>query len=292
MKAAIIGLGAIGAGIAVNLHRSNRLHRAWNRTPQRAAALAADHPDLPITDQLADAVAGAELVITCVSTDADLRQVIDGLAPHLQAGALVVDTSTVSAATARELATTLAQGDVGFLDAPVSGGKEGADNGELVMMVGGERAQLDRARPVLAAFTRRIEHMGPVGAGQATKAVNQVMAAGINQAVTEALAFAEQLGLDLHRTIDLLAGGAAGSWFLSARGHSLVDRRFTPGFRVALHHKDLKICQAMAGDLGAHLPLVEMTLIHYQRLMQAGHGDEDISALFRQKQNLFDDDHH
>ena len=130
--------------------------------------------------------------------------------------------------------------------------------------------------------------MGPVGAGQATKAINQVVAAGINQAVSEGLAFAHALELPLEKVIDIVGSGAAGNWFLTHRGPSMAKGAFTPGFRVALHHKDLAICKRMAEALGVALPIVEMTLIHYRRLMEAGFGDEDISALYREKQALFE----
>jgi len=131
--------------------------------------------------------------------------------------------------------------------------------------------------------------MGQVGAGQATKAVNQIMAAGINQAVTEALAFAEKLELPLDKVIDVVGSGAAGNWFLTHRGPTMTNDTFDPGFRVALHHKDLAICQRMAETFGVNMPVVEMTLVHYRRLMEAGFGDEDISALYREKRRLFGD---
>jgi 3-hydroxyisobutyrate dehydrogenase len=140
---------------------------------------------------------------------------------------------------------------------------------------------------VLQAIAGRIEHMGPVGAGQATKAVNQVVAAGINQAVSEGLALAHALGLPLEKVIDVVGSGAAGNWFLTHRGPSMAKGVYAPGFRVALHHKDLAICKRMAEQLGVALPLVEMTLIHYRRLLEAGFGDEDISALHREKLALF-----
>ncbi|MEJ2577118.1 MAG: NAD(P)-dependent oxidoreductase, partial [Gammaproteobacteria bacterium] len=177
---------------------------------------------------------------------------------------------------------------VHFLDGPVSGGKEGAEKGTMVMMLGGDAALVDRLRPLLAVITGKIEHMGPVGSGQATKAVNQIMVAGINQAVGEALAFGGAQGLDLDKVIDLLGGGAAGNWFLAHRGPTMVRGTFNPGFKVALHYKDLKICQSMAADRHVTLPCVEMTLLHYQRLMESGHGEEDISALYRQKKALFE----
>jgi 3-hydroxyisobutyrate dehydrogenase len=164
---------------------------------------------------------------------------------------------------------------------------EGARNGTLAMMVGGNAAVLNRIAPVLDAIAGRIEHMGPVGAGQATKAVNQVMAAGINQAVSEALAFAAALELPLDKVIDVVGSGAAGNWFLAHRGPTMTRGNFEPGFRVALHHKDLAICKQMAQQFDVALPVVEMTLIHYRRLMRAGLGDLDISALYREKQGLF-----
>lgn len=155
------------------------------------------------------------------------------------------------------------------------------------MMIGGEAVMIERITPVLNAIAGRIEHMGPVGAGQATKAVNQVMAAGINQAVTEALAFATALELPLDKVIEVVGCGAAGNWFLAHRGASMTQGQFDPGFRVALHHKDLAICKQMAEQFDVALPIVEMTLIHYRRLMESGFGDEDISALFREKRGLF-----
>ncbi len=288
MKTAVIGLGAMGAGIAANLQRAGQLHLAWNRTRSRGKAVAAAR-GLPLADEL-DQLASAELVISSVSADADLVEVADRLAAILQPGAILLDTSTVSADTACKVATLLAAKDIHFLDGPVSGGREGAENGQLVMMVGGDAAILDRIRPILASFTRQVAHMGQTGAGQATKAVNQVMAAGINQAVSEALAFGQAQCLDLDKVIEVVSGGAAGNWFLAHRGPSMVRGEFEPGFRVALHHKDLKICQAMAAEHSAHLPLVEMTLVHYQRLIEAGHGDADISALFQSKQQLFQAD--
>jgi 3-hydroxyisobutyrate dehydrogenase len=287
MKTVVIGLGAMGAGMAANLHNAGQLHCAWNRSPARGQELV-KRCGATVVEDLATAVSEAELVITCVSTDADLLSVCDRIKDHMPRGGILLDTSTVAAGTARTIAEQLAEAGIAFLDGPVSGGKEGADKGTMVMMVGGDAAVLERIRPVLDIITGRVEHMGPVGAGQTTKAVNQIMVAGINQAVTEALAFGQQQGLDMDKVIDLLGGGAAGSWFLKVRGPTMVHDSYAPGFRLALHHKDLKICQSMAAEMGAQLPIVEMTLVHYQRLMEQGHGDEDISALFRQKKTLFE----
>jgi 3-hydroxyisobutyrate dehydrogenase len=276
----------MGAGMAANLHRAGLLAGAWNRTAARGQAAASTH-GFPLSDSLAGAATAAEVVITSVSADGDLLDIIRQLKPYLAAGHIVLDTSTVSAETARLAAERLASQGVRFLDGPVSGGKEGAAKGTMVMMLGGDAPTIARIQPVLDAITAKTAHMGPVGAGQATKAVNQIMVAGINQSVSEALAFGAAHDLDLDKVIDLLGAGAAGSWFLTHRGPTMTSGVFEPGFRLMLHHKDLKICQAMAATHGVQLPCVEMTLIHYQRLMEAGHGDEDISALYRSKQALF-----
>jgi len=195
----------------------------------------------------------------------------------------VVDMSTVSSATAQQAAAKLRQKQVDFLDAPVSGGVEGANNGTLAMMVGGDAAVLERVRSVLAAMTARIEHLGATGAGQACKAVNQIMCAGINQAVTEALAFAQAQGLELDKVVDVVAGGAAGNWFLQHRGKTMTQGIFKPGFKLALHHKDLAICRQMAEQAAVACRLTETTLHDYAELMRQGYGDEDISALYRLK---------
>ena len=285
MKTGVIGLGAMGAPIARNLHQAGHLAAVWNRSPDRAAQLHAD-TGVYIASSPADLATRCELVILSVSADADVLEVIDALRPGLRANAIVVDTSTVSRDTARAAAARL-QPDAVFLDAPVSGGIEGARNGTLAMMIGGDADVLARIRPVLDSLSGRVEHMGPVGAGQATKAVNQVMAAGINQAVSEALAFGAALELPMDKVIEVLGSGAAGNWFLTHRGNTMTEGSYDPGFRVALHHKDLAICKQMAEQFGVALPVVEMTLIHYRRLMQAGFGDEDISALYREKNALF-----
>jgi 3-hydroxyisobutyrate dehydrogenase len=285
MKTGVIGLGAMGAPMARNLHRAGCLERVWNRSPEKASCLSSEL-GVRIADSPADLAAACELVLLSLSADDDLLQVMQALQPGLHCGMVVVDTSTVSRETAIR-AAALAQ-PAEFLDAPVSGGTEGARLGTLVMMVGGEAAVIERIAPVLSVVAGRVEHMGPHGAGQATKAVNQVMAAGINQAVTEALAFATALQLPLDKIIEVAGGGAAGNWFLAHRGATMTQGEFDPGFRVALHHKDLAICKQMAAQFDVALPLVEMTLIHYRRLMEAGFADEDISALFREKRRLFD----
>ena len=283
----VIGLGAMGLSMAHNLARAGLLACVWNRTTGKSDALVAEFGVVQASDP-AELARRCDVILTCVSADSDLLNVIDALMPGLSAGKLVIDTSTVLPATAEAIALRLAKVGCDFLDAPVSGGVEGARQGTLAIMVGGTVATLERARPVLEAIGQRIAHMGPVGSGQATKAVNQIMCAGINHAVTEALAFAEDQGLPLDRVIDVVSSGAAGNWFLEKRGPTMVRCEFKPGFKLALHYKDLAICKAIAEQRGVSLPMVEMTLDQYRRLIDAGYGDEDISALYREKRKLFD----
>ena len=181
----------------------------------------------------------------------------------------------------------LAERGVQQLDAPVSGGTVGAENGTLAIMVGGEAEAFERARPVLEAMGRTVTHFGETGAGQAAKATNQIMCAGVIQAVAEAMAFAKAQGLPLPQLIETLGKGAGSSWYFVNRAPNVVRDAFPAGFRVRLHEKDLKICRDMAAQFGVELPVVETTLAQYQQLIAQGHGDEDISVLFRLKDALF-----
>ena len=291
MKTGFIGLGAMGAPMASNLHAGGWLTAVWNRSPQPASALAA-RTGCEIASDPADLAARCELVVICVSGDADVLAVIDAMTPALGAEHIVVDCSTIAADSAREAARRVEASGAAFLDCPVSGGVEGARQGRLAIMVGGDEEALARCRSVLEAMAASIVHMGPSGNGQATKAVNQIMAAGINQAVSEAMAFARAEGLAPGQVIEALGGGAASSWFLNNRGPYMAREDFPPGFRIALHDKDLAICQTMAEAHGVQLPVVEMTRLHYRRLISAGHGDEDISALYRLKRQMFDNPPH
>ncbi len=282
MKTGVIGLGAMGAPMALNLHRAGHLCAVWNRTPTQAEELAAK-TGVFIAETPAQLAECSELIVTSISRDSDLMEVVEALLPAIRQGTVVADTSTVSADTARAVAGKLRERSAEFLDCPVSGGVEGARNASLAMMVGGDPAVLERVREPLSAIAATLVHMGPTGSGQATKAVNQIMAAGINQAVTEALAFGEAMGLDMDKVIEVVGKGAAANWFLSHRGGTMLAGRFAPGFKVALHHKDLLICRAMAAAMNMPLPIVEMSLDHYRQLMETGHGEEDISALYRLK---------
>jgi 3-hydroxyisobutyrate dehydrogenase len=281
MKTGFIGLGAMGQPMARHLHRGGLLAVVGNRSQGKAAALA---NELGIGAAIgAESFADCDAVLLCVSADADVLANVDALAAVLRPGAVVVDHSTVSRDTACAAAARLAERGVGFLDAPVSGGVEGAANGRLSIMVGGDPDQLETVRPALDAYAARIGHMGAVGAGQATKAVNQVLVAGIAQAVCEGLALGEKLDLDPERLLPTLAAGAAGCWFLDRRGATMLRDEFAVGFKLALLHKDLKIVAQMAAQAGIRRSVIEQSLADYAELIERGHGDEDISALIRLK---------
>ncbi|TAN53750.1 MAG: NAD(P)-dependent oxidoreductase [Methylococcaceae bacterium] len=282
MQTGYIGLGAMGAPMARNLAQAGFLAGVWNRTPAKALSLA---DELGVTAAADPAALAAQVAVVfiCVSADADVLAVVEALLPGIKPGAVVVDCSTVSSVTAQRAAHLLAEKGAHFLDAPVSGGVEGARQGSLVMMVGGDAEALVRVQPVLQAVAARIVHFGPSGAGQSCKAVNQIMAAGIAQAVTEALAFGSAMHLPMEQVIDVVAGGAAGNWFLQRRGKTMVAGSFQPGFKLCLHHKDLLLCRELAQQLDMPLPVTEQTIADYATLMAQGHGDEDISALYRLK---------
>ncbi len=284
-----IGLGAMGRGMARNLHKAGLLHGVWNRSAPVAQELAAAL-GVPAADSPSTLAASCDVIVLCVSADTDVLEVVDAMLPGLRPGAIVIDCSTVSADTARTAAARLASVGAEFLDAPVSGGVEGARDGTLAIMVGGAPEAFERAAPVLAAMGRTVTHLGPTGAGQAAKATNQIMCAGIIQAVGEAMAFAKAEGLPLEKLIDTLGKGAGSSWYFVNRAPNMVRGTYPAGFRVRLHEKDLRICRDMAARHGVELSVVEATLGHYQQLVEQGHGDEDISTIFRLKDALFAQD--
>jgi 3-hydroxyisobutyrate dehydrogenase len=286
LRVAFAGLGAMGAPMAKNLHRAGLLRAVWNRSAAKGAALAAELGcESPAT--LKDLAARVDAVVICVSADADVRAVIEALAPGLAPNTLVIDCSTVSADTARWAETFLAARRAEFVDAPVSGGVEGAQKGTLAIMTGGEPAAFERAKPVLAAMGKTIEHFGPAGSGQATKATNQIMCAGIIRACAEAMAFAGAHQLPLERVVSTLGAGAGSSWYFVHRAPNMVRESYPAGFRIKLHAKDLRICRDMAARFGVSLPVVDSMLAEYAELMALGFGDEDISATHRLKQALF-----
>ena len=286
MKAGIIGLGAMGMPMARNLHRAGLLEGAWNRTAAKSAALAAETGCRAFASP-AELAAACPFVVTCVPADEDLLAVVDALRPTLKKGSIVIDCSTVAADTARAAAGRIVEVGSAFLDCPVSGGVEGAKNATLAIMCGGDAAAFDRAQPVLAALGKTIVLMGPSGAGQATKATNQILCAGAIEVAAEAMAFAQAEGLPLDRVIEILGKGAGSSWYFVHRAPFMARGEYPAGFRLRLHEKDLRICREMAARHGATLPVVEATLADYARLVADGHGEEDISTVFRLKAPLF-----
>jgi 3-hydroxyisobutyrate dehydrogenase len=288
MRAGFLGLGAMGAPMARNLHKAGLLEGVWNRTPGKAADLAAELGCVAATHP-AELAFRCNVLVLCVSADADVLEVVRAVAPAVRPGTLVIDCSTVSADTARSAAALLATRQAGFLDCPVSGGVEGAQRGTLAVMCGGEEGDFERAKPVLEAMGKTVCHFGGHGAGQATKATNQIMCAGIIRAVGEAMAFARAQRLPLERVVETLGQGAGSSWYFVNRAPNMIRGSFPAGFRVRLHEKDLRICHDMAAASGVALPVVEDMLREYAELIRRGYGDEDISAVYRLKQALFDD---
>jgi len=284
LRTGVIGLGAMGAPMARHLATKGYLRGVWNRTASKAAKIAGDlhvlHAGTP-----AELAANSDIVLSCVSADPDLEAVVAQCLSGLQSGSVWVDTSTVSPTTTAALAAKLAEVGVEYADAPVSGGVEGAINGRLVAMVGAELATFLRIRPVIESFSASVTHMGPVGSGQATKAVNQVIVAGVAEAVCEALALAEKLNLPRERLLSVLSSGAADGWFLRHRGQSMLEGHFEKGFKQSLLLKDLRIVQTLARELDISMPVVDSAVNDYADLVARGEGDNDISGLIRQKKS-------
>jgi 3-hydroxyisobutyrate dehydrogenase len=286
MQTGFVGLGAMGTHMARNLHRAGLLTGVWNRTTEKATALAQELKVHAFTS-LTELAGNCEAVVICVSADDDLRAVVSGLEPGLSPNMIVMDCSTVAKDTEREIYGQLSGLGVGYLDCPVSGGVEGARTGALAIMVGGDEPEFNRAQPILEKLGKAVAYMGSIGAGQSAKATNQIMCAGIIQAVGEAMAFAHAEGLPLKQVIDVLGKGAGSSWYFVNRAPFMANNSFPAGFRVRLHDKDLRICRQMAAKQGAVLPVVESTLAEYETLIAGGFGDEDISAVYRLKSKLF-----
>jgi len=287
MRVGFVGLGAMGMHMARNLQKAGLLSGLYNRTADKARSLAAElqvtaYPSLPELGAAVDAV------VSCVSADADVLEVAQALAPCLRRGALMLDCSTIGAESARQAADRLRPGGVEFLDCPVSGGVEGARDATLAIMVGGSSEAFEQARPILEALGKTVTLFGPTGSGQAAKATNQIMCAGIIEAIAEAMAFAHAQGLPLDKLIETLGKGAGSSWYFVHRAPNMVRNAYPAGFRVRLHAKDLGICHDMAARFGVALPVVERMLAEYAELVARGYGDEDISATYRLKAELFE----
>lgn len=286
MKVGFIGLGAMGWHMAANLAAKGFLGGVYTLNREKAEEFAGQHGVNAVT---APALlwADCDVICLCVPADEQVIELVDALAIPAARGKLVIDSSTVAPETAIDAAEKLATVGARFLDAPITGGTEGARLAWLTFMVGGAPEDYVAALPLFEAMGQRHLHIGPHGSGQATKAVNQVMAAGVAQAVTEGLAFAAALQLPLHLVIDSVSTGAAGSWFAQNRARTMVNDEYPPGLKISLHQKDLMICQQMAAQLGGDLPCVNTTLAQYQTLTAEGHGEEDISALYRLNKRLF-----
>jgi 3-hydroxyisobutyrate dehydrogenase len=277
-----IGLGTMGAAMAANIARGGFPLTVWNRTPGKAGPLVA----LGAREARSPAEVGrtSDVVVICVSDTPDVEAVVfgpDGLAAGLAEGAVVVDCSTISPSATRAIAERLRSQGVGFLDAPVSGGSEGARDGTLTIFVGGEPNDLERARPVLERLGRTVTHVGPVGAGQITKAVNQVIIAGAYLSLAEGIVLAIRSGLDPATVVAALGGGAARSWVLENRSGRMIANDYPLGFRVALHRKDLGIALDLAREVGVALPVAAWCEQVETALVATGHGDEDVSAVAR-----------
>ncbi len=276
------GLGTMGRAMAANLRRAEFLLTVWNRSPGRATELLGLGAAEAATPR---AVAGAsDIVVICVSDSPDVEAVLfgtDGVAEGARSGALVVDCSTISPAASRDFGARLAEQGVAMVDAPVSGGSEGAQKGTLTIMVGGDEVDVARARPVLEAMGSSITHMGPLGAGQATKAVNQVVLCGTYLGVAEGLVLAMRNGLDPEQVVAALGGGAAASWVLENRSGRMIADEYPLGFKVSLHLKDVVIALAMARESGVAMPVAAMAAQIENGLVAQGYGDDDVSALAR-----------
>ena len=283
MKVAFLGLGVMGYPMAGHLARAGHDVTVYNRSPAKAAAWVATYGGASAATPQA-AARDALVVLMCVGNDDDVRAVVTGPKGALSGmnpGAILVDHTTASAQVAREMSAASSTTDVQFLDAPVSGGEAGATNGKLTIMVGGDATTFARAEPVLAHYARAVTLMGPAGAGQLTKMVNQICIAGLVEGLSEGINFAMRAGLDPERVIDVISKGAAQSWQMENRGKTMIAGKFDFGFAVDWMRKDLSICLAEARTNGAALPVTAIVDQFYAQLQRRGDGRADTSSLIR-----------
>ena len=278
-RVAFLGLGVMGGPMAGHLARADHAVTVYNRTGAKALAWVAEHGHQAAPTP-AEAVEDAEFVMMCVGNDDDVREVAGAAVPAMTPGATLVDHTTASADVARELAAACAGRGLGFVDAPVSGGQAGAENGQLSVMCGCDDADVfAAAEPVLAAYARQVTKLGPAGAGQTTKMVNQIMIAGIVQGLAEAINFAQQAGLDVDAVVSTLGKGAAGSWQLENRARTMAAGEFEFGFAAEWMRKDLAICLAEAERIGARLPVTALVDQFYAQVIARGGRRWDTSSL-------------
>lgn len=287
-KVAFLGLGVMGYPMAGHLAKAGHEVTVYNRTAAKSAAWADQHggKSAPTPREAAE---GADFVMACVGNDDDLRSVClgeDGALAGMAKGAIFVDHTTVSAKVTRELCAAASEAGVSFVDAPVSGGQAGAENGVLSIMCGGDQAAYDAGEPIMQAYGRSIKRLGESGAGQLTKMVNQICIAGLVQGLSEGLHFAEKAGLDGKAVVEVIAGGAAGSWQMSNRYETMLDDHFEHGFAVDWMRKDLGICLATANENGASLPVTALVDQFYKDVQKLGGGRWDTSSLIRRLRAL------
>jgi 3-hydroxyisobutyrate dehydrogenase len=281
-RVGFIGLGIMGGGMARNLLKNGFALTVWNRSAEKIAPIV--EAGASAGESPADVAAKSDIVITCVSDTPDVEAVIlgeNGVIHGLKAGGLVIDMSTISPKATREIAARLNERGIAMLDAPISGGSEGAARGTLSIMVGGDAAQFERALPVFQAMGKTITHVGGQGDGQMVKLVNQILVVVNMLAVGEALLFAQAGGLDLEKTLNAVAGGAAGSWMLSNRGSQAIRRDWRPGFTIDLQQKDLRLALEAAAELGIPVLATSMVYNLYRTLQARGLGSEGNHALVK-----------
>ncbi|RYH10289.1 NAD(P)-dependent oxidoreductase [Tropicimonas sp. IMCC6043] len=287
-KVAFLGLGVMGYPMAGHLARAGHSVTVYNRTAAKAEAWVAEHGGAMEATPAA-AAAGADFVMSCVGNDDDLRQVCtgeDGALAGMAPGSVFVDHTTVSAAVTREMYAAARARQVSFIDAPISGGQAGAENGALSVMCGGDESAYQRAEAVIAAYANICRRLGESGAGQMTKMCNQIAIAGLVQGLSEALHFAEAAGLDGQAVVEVISQGAAGSWQMSNRYKTMLDDHFDHGFAVDWMRKDLKICLSTADEVGASLPVTALVDQFYKDVQKMGGGRWDTSSLFKRLREI------
>ena len=282
-KLTFLGLGVMGYPMAGHLQKAGHDVTVFNRTAAKAEAWVKQHGG-SMAKTPREAAEGAEFVLSCVGNDDDLRSVClgdDGAFAGMDSGSVFIDHTTVSAKVTRELYVLADSMQISFVDGPVSGGQAGAENGQLVVMCGGDSGAYDRAEPVINAYAKLCRRLGESGAGQLTKMVNQICIAGLVQGLSEGLDFADKAGLDGRSVIDVISGGAAGSWQMSNRYETMIDDKFDHGFAVDWMRKDLGICLDTANENGASLPVTALVDQFYKDVQKMGGGRWDTSSLIK-----------
>ena len=282
-KLAFLGLGVMGFPMARHLVNNGNDVVVYNRTRTKAEKFSANFKT-KIADSPAEAAKNADFVFACVGDDADLKEITVseyGAFNTMKPGSLFIDHTTTSAAIARDMSEDAKSRKIGFLDAPVSGGQAGAENGKLTIMCGGSDEMFEKARFLMSCYGTKITLMGSSGSGQLTKMVNQICIAGLVQGLSEALNFGQKAGLDMERALDVISGGAAQSWQMENRGNTMLDDKFDFGFAVDWMRKDLRICIEEAKENGSELPITALVAQFYARLSNLGYGKNDTSSLIR-----------